>query len=155
MPESVRRLRTNKLKTDREARTAALFAHGMASVVGAKVLLAPGEIEDCDFITCFTTGGTNNFSCVQLKELAPADLAPAHTIESLISGLYGLPRSDAVLAIHLNRRDHITFDRLRVTDVPFAEVWYLWASTPDSATWYLYGDALKSPTPYEFAYPHD
>src|SRR5437762_5128712 len=42
-PDLVRRLRTGRLKSDREARDALLSAHGMAGVVGAKVYVAPGE----------------------------------------------------------------------------------------------------------------
>jgi hypothetical protein len=153
MPDLVRRLRTNKLKAEREARIAALFAYGMAGVIGTKVWVAPGEIEDCDFITRFRSGDVSHFSCVQLKELAPADLSPAHNLESLLIGISSRPASDAVLLIHLNRRDHIALRRLGASRLPFAEVWYLWASAPNSSAWTLYGNAKGVATCHNFAYP--
>jgi len=152
-PELIRRLRTNKLKTEREGRDALLFAYGMGYVVDGKVLVAPGEVEDCDFITRTRTGDTDYFSCVQLKELAPGDLNPSHTLDSLVAELSGLPRSDAVLAIHLNRRGQIQLATLAAVRVPFAERWYFWAATPDAREWRLYGDAMGSPLLYEFRYP--
>jgi hypothetical protein len=80
LPDAVRRLRTNRLKTDREARDALIFAHGMATVLGTKILVAPGEVEDCDFVTRLSIGDTVHFSCIQLKELAPDDLNPNQTV---------------------------------------------------------------------------
>jgi hypothetical protein len=84
IPELVRRLRTNKLKGEREARDAAIFAHGMAAVCGTKILVSPGEAEDCDFITKARVGDEELYSCVQLKELAPDDLSPDGTLEPLV-----------------------------------------------------------------------
>lgn len=77
LPDRVRRLRTNNLKTDREARLACLFAYGMRAVLGTTVFVSPGETEDCDFLTRATVGDTTHYHCVQLKELAPADLNPS------------------------------------------------------------------------------
>jgi hypothetical protein len=49
--QPIRRLRTNRLTSGREARVALLFAYGMAGLLDAKVLVSPGETEGCDFIT--------------------------------------------------------------------------------------------------------
>ena len=153
LPDAVRRLRTNPLKTDRETRDALIFAHGMAAVLGTKVLVAPGEVEDCDFVSHFRIGDTDHFSCVQLKELAPNDLNPDQTMDALLAKLEKLPPSDAVLAIHLNRRVRIELSELTASHLPFAEAWYFWAADPGLVSWRIYGDTMKSPSLHEFHYP--
>ena len=72
--DRVRSLLTNTLKTERETRDALIFAHGMSSVVGTRVYVAPGETEDCDFVTSVAADGTRYYTCVQLKELVPEHL---------------------------------------------------------------------------------
>jgi hypothetical protein len=152
-PELIRRLGTNKLKSDREARDALIFAFGMRTVVGAPVLVAPGETEDCDFITVATVDDTSHYTCVQLKELAPEDLNPSQTLEQLIRGLQDLPKSDTVLAIHLNRRGSIPLSDLVAGRVPFSELWFFWASDPTLTRWHLFGDAMAAPALHSFDYP--
>ena len=152
-PDLVRRLRTNRLKTDRESRDAVLFAHGMSVACGATVFVSPGESEDCDFITRVSVNDTACFSCVQLKELVPEDRNPTQTFDGLIAQLQGLPPSDAVLAIRLNRRQQIPLADLAAARVPFAELWYFWAASADSSSWRLYGDALITPHLYSFDHP--
>jgi len=152
-PDLVRRLRTGRLKSEREARDALLFAHGMAAVVRAKVYVAPGEAEDCDFVTRATVGDITHYACVQLKELVPDDLNPSHSLESIVAEIEHLPPSDAVLAIRLNRRGRIDYARLAAVRVPFAELWYFWAASPDSKSWRIFGDAMGQPALHEFQYP--
>ena len=152
-PELIRRLRTNKLKTDREARDALVFAHGMATALRRKVFVAPGEIEDCDFVTRTQADDSEVFSCVQLKEFAPHDRNPSQTFESLVEELSAFPQSDAVLAIYLNRRTQMDLATLATVRVPFAELWYFWATTPDATEWRLYGDAMGNPSLHAFYYP--
>ena len=153
MPELVRRLRTNRLKTEREAREALIFAHGMASVLGAKVLVAPGETEDCDFVTKSLVVDMEYFCCVQLKELAPADLNERQTLESLAAGLQKYSKSESVLAVHLNRRTSIPLTDLAAVRAPFSEVWFFWSADPDQESWYLFGGEPGSPVLRPFTYP--
>lgn len=153
LPDAVRRLRTNRLKTEREGRDALIFAHGMAAVVGTKVLVAPGETEDCDFIARMTIGDTDHFACVQLKELAPADLNNTQTLEHLAISLAKYPKTDATLAIHLNRRTTIPLQELASFRAPFSDVWFFWASDPAHLSWHLYGGAQGTPILHPFAYP--
>lgn len=152
-PDLIRRLRTNRLKTEREARDALIFAHGMASVLGVKVFVAPGETEDCDFITRARVGDTYHFCCVQLKELAPEDRNPSQTLASPLDGLQGLPPSDAVLAIHLNRRTRIQSADLAAARAPFAELWFFWTPDPEVNSWRLFGNTMATALSYEFEYP--
>lgn len=153
IPDGVRRLRTGRLKGEREARDAALFAYGLATAVGTKVYVSPGESVDADFITFLVNDGTAVYTPVQLKELVPADLNPNADLRSLIEGLARRPPSDTVLAIRLNRRERVTFPEVTKATVPFAEMWYFWSSTEDASRWALYGDVLTIPVLYEFAYP--
>jgi hypothetical protein len=153
LPERVRRLRTGNLKQERETRDALIFAHGMSAVCGAKVLVSPGEVEDCDFITKCTLADTDHFTCVQLKELAPEDLSPSQTLEPLFHKLQSLPASDAVLAIHLNRRTTMQLEELAGFRAPFAELWFYWQADETGHAWKILGDILGSPRLVEFTYP--
>jgi len=153
IPDLLRRLRTNGLKPAREGRDALIFAHGMATVVGAKVLVAPGETENCDFITRTTNDQVEHFACVQLKELAPADLSPQQTLATLVANLQKYAPSDSTLAVHLNRQGRIPFADLAEVRAPFSEVWFFWAADPEQATWYLYGGTPGDPILREFTYP--
>ena len=153
MPDRVRRLRTNALKEDKEARLACIFAYGMRAVVGTTVFVSPGETEDCDFLTRATVGETTFYHCVQLKELAPADLNPSQSLASLLEGINKRSPSDAVLAIHLNRRTSIPIEQLAAAHVPFSELWFYWAADPTHTAWRLLGGAPGSFDLYDFEYP--
>ena len=153
LPDVVRRLRTNQLKTDREARDALIFAHGMAGIVGAKVLVAPGETEDCDFVAKAVVNDIEHFFGVQLKELAPADLNEHQTLEHLAKSLAKYAKSDSTLAIHLNRRVTISLEDLAAIETPFAERWFFWASDPEYLTWQLFGGAPGTPVLHNFTQP--
>jgi hypothetical protein len=125
----------------------------MGSYLATKVLVAPGETEDCDFLTKARVDDTEVFSCVQLKELTSEDRNPTQTLDSLVAGLRNRPQSDAVLAIYLNRRGQIPLAELAALRVPFAELWYFWAASPDANQWRLFGDAMGTPSLHEFEYP--
>jgi hypothetical protein len=153
LSDRVRRLRTNALKTERETREALIFAYGMSFAIGTRVYVAPGETEDCDFITSAVAEDTRYYTCVQLKELAPEDLNATHTLHQLMSGLGKRPKSSAVLAVHLNRGMTIGLAELAQARAPFAEVWFFWASSPTLDEWCLFGDVLESPRLWSFSYP--
>jgi hypothetical protein len=153
MNDLVRRLRTGRLKSEREARDAALFTHGMSVACGTKFFVSPGETEDADCITVCGVGDEQIFTPVQLKELAPADLNPTATIQDLIAGLAQKPPTDTVLAIRLNRRGSFDFNAVDHSSLPYAEIWYFGSTTPDSSQWFLCGNVLSIPRFYEFVYP--
>jgi len=52
-----------------------------------------------------------------------------------------------------HRRGQTQLSKLAAVRVPFAELWYFWAATPDMSAWPLYGDAMGQPSLYEFQYP--
>jgi len=151
----VARLRTASLKPFREARDAALFAHGMSAYLGARVLFSPTERDDYDFVTCVEYEGTSYFTPVQLKELVPADLNPGASLEGLLAKLRAKPvYSNTALAIRLNRdMKGFGFSADDFVGLPFREVWLYWASSPDATRWRLVGDCLSLPRSVDYTYP--
>ena len=150
----VRALRTNSLKPDRSRRDAALFAHGMSSMLGLKVYYAPVESADFDFVTATQTPEGSVFTPVQLKELVPAELNPNASLEVIFESLHKyVDSADLVVAIYLNRRIHLEFSRVVAPKLPVAEVWLFGGASDDQSKWLLYGNVLREPTFHWFAYP--
>jgi hypothetical protein len=151
--DRARRLRTNELRSAREARDAALFAHGMAQLVGTKVYYAPVEEADYDFVSMYVVDDTQHFTPVQLKEVPPSDLSANVSLTSVIAGLEKYTHSDTVLAINYNRRQRLDLSELELPEVPFAKIWVFGCTSPDHSSWVLMGDFRSEPQQIEFAYP--
>jgi len=151
--DRARRLRTNELRSAREARDAALFAHGMAQLVGTKVYYAPVEESDYDFVSMYALGGTRHFTPVQLKEVPPSELSGNASLATVIGGLEKYTHSDTVLAINYNWRERLDLSELELPELPFAEVWVFGCTSPDHSSWVLMGDFRSEPQQIEFAYP--
>lgn len=151
----ISRLRTAKLKPEREARDAALFSLGMSTRLGMPVLFAPVEESNYDFVTRMDVGDTSYFTPVQLKELVPAELNPAASIDKLLASLRNKRGyEDTVLALRLNREQKgVTFKAEQFDGLPFREVWLFWSASPDARKWKLLGNALETPLLSEFDYP--
>jgi hypothetical protein len=150
----VRALRTNGLKEYREKRDAAIFTYGMGVVQGAKIVYAPVERSDFDFVTMWHEGTVQHFCAVQLKELVPEHLNPTASLQSLIdSTMRYSPSTDTIPAVKLNREGRAGLNELNLTGVPFKQVWFFWASAPGGSEWTLFGDALTGTGQAEFAYP--
>jgi len=147
-------LRTNETKSWREWRDAALFTYGMGLAMGKAILFAPVEDEDYDVVAKWVDGDETNFCPVQHKDLPSEDRNPNATIEGL---LRDLPKryapSKTVLLVKLSRAGHVVLDR-DWPAVPFAQLWFLWASAPGGVKWSIYGDALAAePGQWAFDYP--
>jgi hypothetical protein len=87
MPDRVRRLRTNKLKPEREKRDAAIFCIGINQKFGINVRMAAVEDQDYDFVTTWIADGIQHYCTVQLKEVAPDDLRPTSSIYDILNSL--------------------------------------------------------------------
>ena len=151
----IRHLRTNELKPYREAREAALFAHGMSVVVGVKVLFALHEASDYDFVASHEHDDGRTFYPIQLKEWVPSGLNPQESLNDLLGNLahkYTSP-SSTTIAIHVNRPGKVEFAELDVPKLEFGGLWLFGATTEDQSKWALYGSLLHSPLLYEFEYP--
>jgi len=146
--------RSRELKELRELRDACLFAHGLAQLYGSAVTVLRGEREDYDFVLRRAAlDGAIEIMGVQLKELPPQNLNPKITLLELLTRQTVHAPTDAALLICLNRTGYIPDDLLGAVSVPFSELWYLWASTPDGTRWCIHGDALNQAKTFEFDCP--
>jgi len=149
----VLRLRTNEFRSEREARNAALFSHGMAAATGVKVFFARSEAADYDFVTRWRAGDELHYCAVQLKELPPEDLNPALTLEHLLSGLEKYSPTRTVVAVLLNKPALMDVAALPQVTRRFSQAWLFWLASPDGNRWKIQGDVLATPFTYDFHYP--
>jgi hypothetical protein len=146
--------RTRGFKKLRELKDACLFAYGLGILFGSAVTVLHGEIEDYDFVLKRAgADGVTEVMGVQLKELPPETLNSTITLQNLLTRQTAHAPTDATLLIRLNRTGYIPDDLLSAVELPFAELWYLWAAAPDGSRWCVRGDALRQPRTVEFAYP--
>jgi hypothetical protein len=149
----VRNLRTNDLKPVREFRHAALFCHGMSLRLGHQVLFSPVESSDYDFVATWLIADVQHFARVQLKELVPAHLNEGATVQALVDGLSKYSGNDLIVAIFLNREGRFSLEEVVFPTLHIAELWFVFATTPDQQMWQLVGDALREPEVSSFRYP--
>lgn len=149
----VRNLRTNGLKPVREFRHAALFCHGMSLRLGHRVLFSPVESSDYDFVATWLIADVQHFARVQLKELVPAHLNEGATVQALVDGLSKYSGDDLIVAIFLNREGRFSLEEVVFPALHIAELWFVFATTPDQHMWQLVGDALREPEVSSFRYP--
>ncbi|MEZ5852952.1 MAG: hypothetical protein R3D68_20145 [Hyphomicrobiaceae bacterium] len=158
MPERVRRLRTNGLKSEREMRDAALFCVGIGERCGLQIRFAPVEDEDFDFVSTWSAGESRHFCCVQLKELVPDDLNRKASIEDVLKTLSKYQNAtDLTIAIRLNR--DISFDpaSLKLPEqLKLGGLWVFGSVSEDQSRWAVWGDfasAVPEPFGTVFEYP--
>jgi hypothetical protein len=146
-------LRTPELNKYREWRDAALFTYGMGLAMGVRMGYATEATGDYDFVAAWVEADTTHFCPVQLKELVSEERNPGATVDGLLLKLKKYGPSRTVLAVRLNRAGRMTLDR-DWPAVPFAQLWFFWASAPHSSKWSIYGDALAAkPGQWAFDYP--
>ena len=147
-------MRTNRLKPNREARDAAIFAYGIQEcVLGVPVRVARHESSDYDCVLQCISEETQHFFPVQLKELPPSELDPQVALKDILDKLdkYG---KDLIVAIKYNRKEHFELGpELRLENAPVAQIWLFGGCSPDQSDWFLYGDLTKEPALYPFRYP--
>lgn len=80
-------------------------------------------------------------------------LNPTTSLNELIATLTKYPtRTSTALAVKLNRRGNLELPS--IPKIVFSQLWFFWASAPNSERWCLYGDALRSgPKYFDFYYP--
>jgi hypothetical protein len=149
-----KQLRTNSLKEWREIREAALFCLGMGQRIGHPVFLSRGESQDYDFIATWVAEETQHFAPVQLKEVVPADINAAASIEGVIRSLTKYVDSeDLTVAIYLNQQVRFDPRTVVVPRLPIAALWVFGSISPDQSEWGLWGNFLEEPEGSRFAYP--
>jgi hypothetical protein len=155
LPLATRELRTHGLRKYNEGRQAAIFCHGMSSVVGVPVHFAHVPNSDFDIIARCSSSDTHSYVPVQLKELVPSHVNAEADLQTELSKIAKYVDSkDLVVAFYLNTQRRIEFARLKYPVGVVAELWFFGATTPDSQRWVLAGNMLTSPVyGYEFTYP--
>lgn len=160
-PQSLRNLRTNGLKGEREMRDAALFCVGISECIGSDVRFAPFENQDFDFIATWPSSDiepVQNFCPIQLKEVAPPHLNPNSSIQEVLDGLTKYTDSiDLVLAIKLNRPEHFDPSQVEVpSGLQFGGVWIFGSISEDQSEWAIFGDFANDaaePIGHRYLYP--
>jgi hypothetical protein len=136
---------------------ACLLAYGLSKALDTDVAVVRGENEDYDCVLRTVGDDGLQFVGIQLKELPPEHPKRPVTLEGLLGDLADKRPTDTTLVIRLNRTGYIPDEVLvavtKTAQLPFAEVWYLGATTPDGLGWCIYGDVMQQPRRYEFAYP--
>src|SRR4051812_837589 len=154
MDDRVRRLRTSELKKYREWRDAAVFSYGLGLSRGLKIRYATLEEADYDFVAGWIEDDAWHYCPVQLKEVPPTDLNPDADLEKILIGSVKDPRpTNTVLVVKLSKAGRTDLTRVRIPAVPWKEVWFFWASRPDSSQFTIYGDALTKQEQFSFDYP--
>lgn len=154
LPQQVKDLRTNLLKTWREAREAAIFCHGMSAVTGYKVFFARNESQDYDFIASWKADNIQHYSPVQLKKVVPTNLNPAASLQSTINSLTKYADSkDLTVAVYLNQEGPFDPKDVTVPSLKIAALWIFASISEDQSEWGLWGNFLEKPNSFRFRYP--
>jgi hypothetical protein len=154
LPERLKALRTNELKSMRELREAAIFCYGMGQRIGRTVYLAPGESQDYDFIASWVVGEEQHFAPVQLKEVVPVAINPNASLPSVVSGLVKYVDSKHLtVVVHLNRQAHFDPSQFVVPPLSIAALWIFGAVAPDQSAWGLWGNFTETAVGTRFEYP--
>jgi len=152
--EKVRALRTNKLKKHRELREAAVFCHGMGSILGRTIRFARWEEDGYDFIMLQKDEDRFLFTPLQIKELVPSSLNPSTSLDSILTGLGRYANaSDTVVAIHINQRIRMNLKDIVVPDVKVGQIWLFGGADEMAEGFALYGDLCNDPRLYRFDLP--
>ena len=153
---AVRALRTNGLKRWRESREVALFLEGVEQRFGIETRFASVEEDDFDAVARWSYHNTDQFCLLQVKELPPAEVNPAVSIQKVINDLARYCDSEKLtVAIHLNRTlSDFSFSQLDIPKLNLAGLWVFFSATEDQSRWTLVGDLLgKDPMMSSFLYP--
>lgn len=152
---NVKALRTHGLKRHREIREACLFCYGMSQRIGQTVWVYPTEDSDYDFVAGWDVPPHRHFAPVQIKEVVPAQLNPASSLQSVVDGLAKYQASEQLtVAVHLNRKGRFEPGTLVIPALKLAALWAFGVVSEDQSNWFLCGDLLEpGPSFTFFDYP--
>jgi hypothetical protein len=148
-------LRNRRVRHISEDQRCAIFLHGAGQALGKKILFAPFENSDYDYVGAFEHNGTILRFPIQLKQLVPDRLNSSTDLQAEITKLKkysGL--ADLVVAIHINRTMRLKPQELDVSGLKVKEIWLFGQLGQNSATWLLFGNLLASiSNAYKFQLP--
>jgi hypothetical protein len=159
LPQNVQDWRTKKLQPELLKWQAALFCFGRKCIEAAdkwEFAVWPEQNSDIDYVLRQTkSSGEIRFEFVQFKELVPDEINPEQSLQDLLDKLPEKYPSigDFTIAINLYRNTTTNVDDLKKPHLPGGSLWLfgLGGEPPNNA--FLYGDWLKTPSLYYFAYP--
>lgn len=148
-------LRRRDVRHFGEGRQAALFCFAMSKVVGVPVWFAQTEASDYDIVTRFRRNDVDHYAPVQLKELVPARVNAASSLQGELDKLSKyVDSADLIVAFHVNRDVRLEPSDLRLPRGAIAQLWLYAATAPDQSKWAAFGDLLgPSPGQFDFIYP--
>jgi hypothetical protein len=159
MPDRIKTLRTQRLKSGREMRDAAIFCVGISERFGYDVRFAPVEDQDFDFIVTWVDGdATRHFCPVQLKEVVPPHLNANATIQDLVNSLTRyVDSADLIVAIKISRSGRFDPATLQLpANLCIGGLWIFASISADQSEFGLWGDFLNNTEPPKgtrFSYP--
>ncbi len=111
----VRALRTRGLRKYNEWRQAALFCHGISSLLGTTLYFAHVKAKAHDYVTMRVVDRVQRFTPLQLKELVPNETNPDATLEGIFEDLVKYATaSHTILAVNINRPGTTDLNTIRV-----------------------------------------
>ncbi|MGR4874453.1 hypothetical protein [Pseudoxanthomonas sp. LARHCG66] len=138
-----------------EDRRCAIFCHGASQALGTKILFAPFESSDYDYVGAFSYGGRVHQFPIQLKQVAPSRLNPRSTISKEIAKLRKYVDShDLIVAMHINQSVHLKPSDIDVSGLHIKELWLFSKLSSDPKQWLLLGNLMgANPIAYSFQLP--
>jgi hypothetical protein len=146
IPDRLKALRTNELKTIRETRQAALFALGLRRWAGnASVEVAASEDSDYDAVFRRLDDELMSYTPVQLKEVVPERWNKAASIDSILKKLVVL-QSSRELVVGIQHTRAINDGKLELSvpkDLNVAGLFVFGSVSNDRSEWMIAGDFTK------------
>jgi hypothetical protein len=145
LPLTVKHLRTNRLKSERERRDAAIFCIGMSQALNSKVRFSLIEAQDYDFVATWQSSDTRHFCPIQLKELVSHELNPTASIQAVLRGLLKYVDSDDLtVVIKIGRNKRFEPSELHLpSQLSIAALWIFGSLTEDQTEWALWGNFVQ------------
>jgi hypothetical protein len=134
-----------------EDRRCALFLFGAGQVLRRRILFAPCECRDYDYVGAYEINGRVYRFPIQLKQLVPNRLNASTDLQREVAKLkkYGTS-PDLVVAIHINRQIHLQPQLLDLSGVKVKELWLFGQFGARKRTWLLIGNLMSAPRAYFF-----
>jgi hypothetical protein len=138
-----------------EDRRCAIFCHGAGQALNAKILFAPFESSDYDYVGAYSIGSSFHMFPIQLKQVAPSRLNARGSVRAEIAKLKKYVDSqDLVVAMHINQKVHLTPADTDVSGLRIKELWLFGQMSEDARQWLLLGNLMgSSPVAYQFQLP--
>lgn len=148
-------LMNRRVRAIAEDRRCAIFCHGAGQVFNTKILFAPCESSDYDYVGAYQHEGKVIEFPIQMKQLVPDRINTKTCLQTEVDKLkkYSGAR-DLVVAIHVNRRIHLHERDIDVSGLNIKEIWLFGKMNNGTDDWLLLGNLMAdSLAEYRFQLP--